>query len=932
MLESIAAWNRYYPVTDKVRQVDWHGGFTAAAGHALYTARTYPRHYWNRAAFVTDPTGHLAATFLIEPRGADFVSHNSWNLAASFDEWTAPIAAEVGPDGQVWLIDWYNYIVQHNPTPQGFETGAGNAYETNLRDKTHGRIYRVVYKPSRPSPINRLDPADESQLVAALASDNLFWRLTAQRLLIERGKQAIVPRLIAMVADEAQDELGLNVGAIHGLWTLAGLGALEPAESPGFRAAAVALRHPSAAVRRNAVCALPRTAEASAALVAAGVTGDAEPQVRLAAFLALGEMPANEASANAVASALVQAANLDDRWLADAMTAAAARNDLRVLEAIARQPPPRQPRFRQITARVAEHLGREGNVEKVAPLLAALSEAQPAVCEAIVLGIAKGWPKDHPVSLGGESERRLVALVARVSPAARGPLVALGQRWGSNRLKDYAEQLAQAWLQVVNDSAQADIARVSAARQWVEFDKAARGPIDKILAQVSPRVSAELAAGLIEAVGGSESPETGTLLVESLASVTPAVRPVILRVLLSRTAWTGSLLDTIEAGRAQFGELSLEQQQSLLGHPDPKTAQRAKRLLALGGGLPDADRQKVIEQLSRQVLAGGNAERGRAVFKEHCAKCHVHSGEGVNVGPDLTGMAVHPKQELLVHVLDPSRSVEGNYLQYTVLTDDGRSLSGLLASETKTAVELIAVDGKRQTLLRENIEELAATKKSLMPEGFEKQVTPAALADLLEFLTRRGRFLPLDLRKAATAVSTRGMFYDEQALAERLVFDDWSPKNVNGVPFQLVDPQGDRTRNVVLLYGPHGKLPPTMPKTVTLACNSPAVAIHLLSGVSGWGYAGGQVKPTVSMIVRLHYADGTSEDHPLENGVHFADYIRPVDVPGSRLAFQLRGQQIRYLSVEPRRGETIASIELVKGPDNTAPVVMAVTVETRREE
>ncbi len=129
-LESIAASNRFYPVTDKVRQVDYHGGFTAAAGHALYTARTYPRHYWNQTAFVAEPTGHLVATFTLERQGSDFADYYGWNLVASDDEWTAPISAEVGPDGHVWVIDWYNYIVQHNPTPQGFKTGRGNAYET----------------------------------------------------------------------------------------------------------------------------------------------------------------------------------------------------------------------------------------------------------------------------------------------------------------------------------------------------------------------------------------------------------------------------------------------------------------------------------------------------------------------------------------------------------------------------------------------------------------------------------------------------------------------------------------------------------------------------------------------------------------------------------------------------------------------------------
>ncbi len=146
VLGGIAADNKIHPITDKIRQVDHHGGFTAAAGHALYTARTYPREYWNKTAFVCEPTGHLLATFTLQRDGADFRSRNAWNLLASDDEWCAPIMAEVGPDGHMWVIDWYAYIVQHNPTPAGFKTGKGAAYETELRDTKHGRIYRVVYK------------------------------------------------------------------------------------------------------------------------------------------------------------------------------------------------------------------------------------------------------------------------------------------------------------------------------------------------------------------------------------------------------------------------------------------------------------------------------------------------------------------------------------------------------------------------------------------------------------------------------------------------------------------------------------------------------------------------------------------------------------------------------------------------------------------
>ena len=117
-------------------------------------------------------------------------------------------------------------------------------------------------------------------------------------------------------------------------------------------------------------------------------------------------------------------------------------------------------------------------------------------------------------------------------------------------------------------------------------------------------------------------------------------------------------------------------------------------------------------------------------------------------------------------------------------------------------------------------------------------------------------------------------------------------------------------------------------RVVRLPVNVPAKAVHFLSGVSGWGFPLGE-KGSVTMILRLVYADGATEEHPLRNGEHFADYIRRVDVPGSQFAYQLRGQQLRYLSVAAERPDVIREIELVKGPDETAPIVMAVTVETR---
>ena len=214
------------------------------------------------------------------------------------------------------------------------------------------------------------------------------------------------------------------------------------------------------------------------------------------------------------------------------------------------------------------------------------------------------------------------------------------------------------------------------------------------------------------------------MLVDAIGPMTPAGRRASILALLGKTDWTRALVSGIEKGKVAMSLLSLDQSQALASHPDSKIAERANALLARGGGLPDPDREKVIQALSPIVMKGGDATRGKEIFKKECAKCHTHSGEGGKVGPDLTGMAAHPKSELIVHILDPSRSVEGNFLQYTVSTVDGRVLNGLLAGETKTSIDLLDAEGKKQTLLREDIEAARRVEEVDHARGIRK-VGPA---------------------------------------------------------------------------------------------------------------------------------------------------------------------------------------------------------------
>ncbi|NBW97492.1 MAG: glycosyl hydrolase, partial [Planctomycetia bacterium] len=369
--------------TVAIRQVDHHGHFTAAAGHRLYTARAYPQEYWNRAAFVCEPTGHIVATFQLMPQGAAFTSRMAWDLVASDDEWTAPIQAEVGPDGQVWVIDWYNFIVQHNPTPAGFETGKRGAYVTPLRDKTHGRIWRVVHAAAPSTARKSLAAASAEELVAALADDNMFWRERAQRKLVERGAgrpdggRDAVPALIKLVENSSVDAIGLNPAAIHAIWTLRQLGALEGPRADSLAIARVqsALLHPSAGVRMNAVKALPRDAGALLKLAGSGVAGDPAPLVRLAVLEALGESPSAPEAAAIVTSMLADPRTLADPVLADAATSAAAVQATGVLPALlsANDSEARPSAARlALVERVAEHVARGAEGSAVAGILVRL--------------------------------------------------------------------------------------------------------------------------------------------------------------------------------------------------------------------------------------------------------------------------------------------------------------------------------------------------------------------------------------------------------------------------------------------------------------------------------------------------------------------------------------------------------------------------------
>lgn len=328
-----AHYDMHYAIKN-LRQVDVMEGFTAAAGHSLYTARDFPKSYWNSVAFVTEPTGRVVHKVNLKQEGAGFIEDgDGWNLLTSGDEWAGPIQAEVGPDGAVWIADWYNFIIQHNPTPSvnsaGVEAynGYGNAYVNPLRDRSRGRIYRVIYKGHDKKSTLKLNKDDKQGLIKALSNNNMLWRTHAQRLLVESADTSVFPQLFELVKDESIDEVGINAPAIHALWTLHGLGAFDGGNEEAINVAVKALSHPTPGVRRAATQVLPKTAETFDAIEKAGLFDDDDYRVRLAAVLATTEMAPSDAIGRVLVGMAEKEENFADMWLKHALTISGKLNE-----------------------------------------------------------------------------------------------------------------------------------------------------------------------------------------------------------------------------------------------------------------------------------------------------------------------------------------------------------------------------------------------------------------------------------------------------------------------------------------------------------------------------------------------------------------------------------------------------------------------------
>jgi len=664
------------------------GTFTAACGLSIYIGDTLTG--LRGDAFVCDPTANVVHRDRLVPRGATFVAQRvpaDREFIASPDDWFRPVHTTTGPDGALYIVDMYRAVIEHPDFMPPELKNRPDLYEGN----TLGRIWRVV--PTEHRTVRVELPRTATDLVEALGSPNGWVRRTAQRLLVQQGRREAVPALRAALSSANP------LKQLHALWTLAGMHALQ--ESDLLRT----LRAKDPHVVENAIRVAERFGMQWDRVRGAVRTRLRHPafRVRYQAVLTSG-LKGLSVAVDEYAGVLLQ--DPKDRWLRLAVATACSERGWQLLNAVVQD-----ERWQKLDAGARKEL-----VELLGLLLGGKAEGAElrAVAETRPPGLK---PQEYIMLLSGLAE----GLLRR----RQSPRRLFGAPW--------AQAATTAALSAATslDSAtapSADTLRTVRLLSWIPAAQA-----DELLVRWirQEHTHTELRVAAIQALGARSSSAAASVLLERWKAMLPAERRAAAGVLLRRRQTALRLLEAIERGEVLPGELDKARLQQLRNYPAADVRSRAASVLAR---LRPADREAVLRRYRKALQLKGDFQRGKTLFREKCATCHRVAGLGADVGPDISDTRIRSPESLLTDILDPNRAIDANYVNYVVLTTDGQVFSGIIAGESATAITLVRGANEKQTILKEHIESIRSTGQSLMPEGFEQELTPQDLADLIFFL------------------------------------------------------------------------------------------------------------------------------------------------------------------------------------------------------
>ena len=554
-----------------------------------------------------------------------------------------------------------------------------------------------------------------------MANPNAWWRETAQRLLVERSDRSVERQLSDLVARGSTPQARL-----HALYTLDGLTALQP------QIVQRALGDEHFAVRAHALVLSERWLAQDAELLApvAALADDPHPRVRVQAALTLGQ---SRSPAAAAALAKLAAVSDGDTWLQAAILSSAAETAADLLVEVLRRAETGTS-VPSLLRPLVSIVGARHRNDEISRALAAIETAKgPAAAglqSASLAGLAEGLNRGKPeVLTNSTGQGSLRALLASSDGDVRqlafqvAKLVRLQE---APEMKAALESAAKAAL----DETRPLPDRVAAVALWkgAPFDELA-SVIQRLL---DPRQPLDVQLAAIEALATVEDVRAADLLLQDWLTKTPKVQAAVLAAIFQRQNRLAKLLDAVQQGAVPPSSLDTARREQLRENADPEIRRRARELLAVQGVAKD--RQEVLARYTDALTLPRDSVRGDAVFQRQCAKCHRVKEQGFVVGPDLANTIQRTDEMLVSDMLDPSNQITAGYNSYTVVTEDGRIYSGVLAAESATHVTLRREEGKEDTILRKDVEQMAASRISLMPEKVEQEIKPQEMIDLIAYL------------------------------------------------------------------------------------------------------------------------------------------------------------------------------------------------------
>jgi putative membrane-bound dehydrogenase-like protein len=649
-------------------------------------------------AFTCEPVHNLVHREVLTDDGIILHGHRAKDeqtseFLTSDDNWFRPVQVRTGPDGSLYVVDMYRFVIEH---PRWISPDRLAELDVRAGAKM-GRIYRIVREGADPPRVPRLDSLKTPELARALDSPNGTLRDTVQRLLVHRADPSSVSILEDMARRSTRPEV-----RVQALCTLEGLGALT-AESlraalndnhPGVRSQAIRLAEP-----------LLRSDPEIGGLIAMVACFEQEPRVRYQLALSLGEW---DDPAAGRALALLATEGLANHWITAAVLSSASRRPVEILSYV-----------------LTWNKEKNRRPTLLEPLIATLAGSSS---ETDLMDVVEILTKPEA---GATPPWRLAALAALFDASERSSKNASKLAAVLRERPDRFTPAFEAALALARDDKAEVVDRTAAIRLLARHPNGREAELDVLESLLEPRNPAPVQSAAVQALARSRDDRAPARLLKPWPRLGPSLRISVLDVLVTRPVWASHLLKEIERGAIKPGEINAAHRQRLLSLGDDASRARAARLLTSGG---DRKRAEIVASYRTAQAGPGDPANGLRLFGKLCAGCHKVAGQGQSVGPDLEALTDTSPEALTIAILDPNREVDARYLNYVASTTDGRVLSGLIASETANAVTLARQDGQSEVLLRSDLEDLKNSGQSLMPEGLERDLTHTDLSDLIAYL------------------------------------------------------------------------------------------------------------------------------------------------------------------------------------------------------